>query len=81
MALNKCRLLESRNIADALALFYLPSIETLSVSIDNPTVFPWPFSSLPSPTTLESLEIFRLLESRLAPILSVTNNLKKLRYN
>lgn len=69
------------NTADALALFYLPNIETLSVSIDNPTSFAWPSSSPPKPTSLESLEIFRLRESRLAPVLSVATNLKKLKYN
>lgn len=81
MRLNEARLLETRNTADALALFYLTSIETLSVSIDNPTVFSWPSSSPPTPTTLKSLEIFCLRESRLASILSVTNDMKKLRYN
>ncbi|KAM0366010.1 hypothetical protein ACHAPK_009155 [Fusarium culmorum] len=69
------------NTADALALFYLPNIETLSVSIDNPTSFTWPSSSPPKPTSLKSLEIFRLRESRLAPVLSVATNLKKLKYN
>ncbi|KAF5562828.1 hypothetical protein FPHYL_5482 [Fusarium phyllophilum] len=73
--------LNPSNTADALALFYLPNIETLSVSIDNPTNFTWPFSSPPNPTSLESLEIFRLRESRLAPVLSATKNLKKLKYN
>ncbi|KAF5626139.1 catalase isozyme P [Fusarium sp. NRRL 52700] len=73
--------LDPSNTADALALFYLPNIETLSVSIDNPTNFTWPSSSPPKPTSLESLEIFRLRESRLAPVLSATSNLKKLKYN
>ncbi|KAF5712812.1 hypothetical protein FMUND_8246 [Fusarium mundagurra] len=73
--------LNPSNTADALALFYLPNIETLSVSIDNPTNFTWPSSSPPTPTSLKSLEIFRLRESRLAPVLSATKNLKKLKYN
>ncbi|KAF5977284.1 hypothetical protein FCOIX_6551 [Fusarium coicis] len=73
--------LNPSNTADALALFYLPNIETLSASIDNPTNFTWPSSSTPNPTSLESLEIFRLRESRLAPVLAVTQNLKKLKYN
>nr|CEG03090.1 unnamed protein product [Fusarium pseudograminearum CS3487] len=73
--------LDPSNTADALALFYLPNIETLSVSIDNPTNFTWPSSSPPKPTSLESLEIFRLRESRLAPVLSAAMNLKKLKYN
>ncbi|KAF4339289.1 hypothetical protein FBEOM_6825 [Fusarium beomiforme] len=75
------RILDPRNTADALALFYLPNIETLSVSIDNPTNFFWPSSSPPSPTSLKSLEVFRLRESRLAPILSTTANLNKFQYN
>ncbi|KAF9774187.1 hypothetical protein IL306_007863 [Fusarium sp. DS 682] len=81
MMIDEDRLLDPSNTADALALFYLPNIETLSVSIDNPTNFSWPSPSPPSPTSLQSLEIFRLRESRIAPILSSTTNLKKLRYN
>jgi hypothetical protein len=73
--------LDPSNTADALALFYLPNIEALSISVDNPTSFSWPSPSPPTPTSLKSLELFRLRESRLAPVLSATTNLKKLRYN
>ncbi|KAF4953316.1 hypothetical protein FGADI_6082 [Fusarium gaditjirri] len=73
--------LDPSNTADALALFYLPNIQTLSVSIDNPADFTWPSSSPPDPKSLESLEIFRLRESRLAPVLSAITNLKKLQYH
>ncbi|KAF4457881.1 hypothetical protein F53441_234 [Fusarium austroafricanum] len=73
--------LKPENTADALAFFYLPNIETLSISIDNPTNFSWPFSSPPNPASLKSLEIFRLRETHLAPILSVTKNLKELQYH
>ncbi|KAF5561473.1 hypothetical protein FNAPI_3628 [Fusarium napiforme] len=64
-----------------LCLFYLPSIQHLSTSIQNPTPFSWPGASAPNPVSLTSLDIFRLRETRLAPVLSVAKNLRKLRYN
>ncbi|PNP82806.1 hypothetical protein FNYG_04037 [Fusarium nygamai] len=64
-----------------LCLFYLPSIQHLSTSIQNPTPFSWPGASAPNPVSLTSLDIFRLRETRLAPVLSVAKNLKRLRYN
>ncbi|KAF4464696.1 hypothetical protein FALBO_8466 [Fusarium albosuccineum] len=73
--------LDPENTADALALFYLPKIQHLSVSIDNPTRFSWPSSAPPNPKFLSSLELHRIRESRILPILSVTEGLKKLRYN
>ncbi|KAI6762375.1 hypothetical protein HG530_008355 [Fusarium avenaceum] len=73
--------LDPENTAEALPLFYLPTIEHLSVPIDNPTQFSWPCSMPPNPSFLTSLELFRLRETRLGPILSATKNLKKLRYN
>ncbi|QPC73172.1 hypothetical protein HYE68_003924 [Fusarium pseudograminearum] len=81
LAIDDMHHLDPSNTADALALFYLPNIETLSVSIDNPTNFTWPSSSPPKPTSLTSLEIFRLRECRLAPVLSAATNLKKLKYH
>ncbi|KAF4986559.1 hypothetical protein FGRMN_10787 [Fusarium graminum] len=73
--------LHPENTAEALSLFYLPMIEHLSVPIDNPAQFSWPCSMPPNASFLTSLELFRLREIRLGPILSATNNLKKLRYN
>ncbi|RGP63753.1 hypothetical protein FSPOR_8359 [Fusarium sporotrichioides] len=73
--------LHPENTAEALSMFYLPNIRTLSLSIDNPVHFTWPAPSPPNPAFLTSLEIHRLRESRLAPILSATKGLKWLRYN
>ncbi|KAF5965102.1 hypothetical protein FBULB1_12406 [Fusarium bulbicola] len=72
---------EPDKIERDLCLFYLPSIRHLSTSIQNPTPFSWPCASPPTPVSLTSLDIFRLRETRLAPVLSATRNLKKLRYN
>ncbi|KAM3532839.1 hypothetical protein MY4038_003845 [Beauveria bassiana] len=68
------------NAADVLPLFYLPSIEDLSISIDNPAEFTWPASHAPSPSII-SLDIYRLRESRLGPVLSVLKALQKLHWH
>ncbi|KAJ3547609.1 hypothetical protein NM208_g1427 [Fusarium decemcellulare] len=73
--------LDPTNTADVLALFYLPNIQHLSISIDNPTHFSWPSRGPPDPRLLSSLEVHRIRESRMAPILSVAKGLRKLRYN
>ncbi|CZR38198.1 uncharacterized protein FPRO_06611 [Fusarium proliferatum ET1] len=72
---------EPDKVDQDLCLFYLPSIQHLSTSIQNPTPFSWPRTSAPNPVSLTSLDIFRLRETRLAPVLSAAKNLKKLRYN
>ncbi|KAG5742759.1 hypothetical protein H9Q69_014357 [Fusarium xylarioides] len=72
---------EPNKVDQDLCLFYLPSIQQLSTSIQNLTPFSWPCASTPNPVSLTSLDIFRLRETRLAPVLSVAKNLKKLRYN
>ncbi|KAH7258060.1 hypothetical protein BKA59DRAFT_389254 [Fusarium tricinctum] len=74
-------ILDPENTAEALSIFYLPNIQNLSVSIDNPVHFTWPGLLPPNPAFLTSLEIHRLRECHLAPILSATNGLKWLRYN
>ncbi|RFN49092.1 hypothetical protein FIE12Z_6733 [Fusarium flagelliforme] len=73
--------LDPENTAEALSTFYLPKLQSLSVSIDNPVQFTWPGSSPPDPAFLTSLDIYRLRECYLAPILSVTRGLKRLRYD
>ncbi|CAG7566023.1 unnamed protein product [Fusarium equiseti] len=72
--------LDPENTAEALSTFYLPNIRRLSVSIDNPVQFTWPNPLPPNPAFLTSLDIYRLRECYLASILSVTKNLKSLRY-
>ncbi|GKU23145.1 hypothetical protein FLAG1_11688 [Fusarium langsethiae] len=73
--------IDPENTEEALSMFYLPNIRTLSVSIDNPVRFTWPGPLPPNPAFLTSLEIHRLRECHLAPILSATKGLKWLRYN
>ncbi|RKL21916.1 hypothetical protein BFJ68_g2225 [Fusarium oxysporum] len=72
---------EPDKVDQDLCLFYLPCIQHLSTSIQNPTPFSWPCASAPNPVSLTSLDIFRLRETRLAPVLSATKNLRKLKYN
>lgn len=69
--------LDISNTADVLPFFYLPKIQCLSISIDNPAEFIWPAHS-PAPSSLVSLEIYRLREARLVPLLSVLKGLQKL---
>ena len=70
-----------KNTKAVLSLFYLPSIQELSVSIDSPADFSWPLPNRPTPLTLTSLEIHRLHELHLGPVLFVLQNLRRLRYN
>lgn len=66
-----------RKTADALSLFYLPAVERMSISIENPVQFSWPGHE-PNPRFLTSLKLYRIRESRLGPLLSVCTNLKTL---
>ncbi|EEU39961.1 uncharacterized protein NECHADRAFT_79716 [Fusarium vanettenii 77-13-4] len=69
------------NTLEALSLFYLPNLEHLTVCIDNPIEFSWPCSAPPNPLLLTSLELDRIRETRLEPLLSALKNLRKLQYN
>lgn len=73
--------LDPENTLEALSLFYLPNIEHISVCIDNPIEFSWPCSTPPNPLLLTSLELDRIRETRLEPLLSPLKNLRKLHYN
>ncbi|PKY01212.1 hypothetical protein P168DRAFT_242275, partial [Aspergillus campestris IBT 28561] len=70
-----------RNTADVLPLFYLPNIQHLSVSIENPVTFTWPTGHLPDPLNLTSLHLTSVWEIYLGELLSVTRNLKALNYH
>lgn len=70
----------AENTLDMLALFYLPSIRTLSIKIDNPIHFSWPFPAPPNPTSLRCLKLSRIRETRLEPLLSAIPNLETLVY-
>jgi hypothetical protein len=73
--------MRSYNTTDALSLFYLPSIQHISVSIDNPSSFAWPNPKPPIASTLQSLNLTMIRETNLGKILSATKNLKKLQWD
>ncbi|RJE26611.1 hypothetical protein PHISCL_01025 [Aspergillus sclerotialis] len=70
---------KTKNTADVLPLFYLPSLQCMSVSIRNPEVWTWP-TDLPVPSKLTFLNLTSIREGQLGEILAVTQNLKTLRW-
>jgi hypothetical protein len=64
----------------ALSLFYLPNLQHMSASIENPTTFLWPEAHLPTPSKLTSLDLTKVREVYLSELLSVTPNLERLRW-
>ncbi|PHH61917.1 hypothetical protein CDD81_7722 [Ophiocordyceps australis] len=69
------------NNADfVLPFFYLPSLEEVNISMDNPIEFNWPADTPPN-STVTSLILTRLREPHLKPLLSGTPNLKSLSWN
>lgn len=71
----------ANNASDVLPFFYLTGIQSLSVSIDTPLEFSWPAPASPAPSSLTRLELGRLRETRLAPVLSALDGLQKLHWN
>ncbi|KAJ3486920.1 hypothetical protein NLG97_g6522 [Lecanicillium saksenae] len=67
------------NAMDRLAFFYLPAIKSLSISIDDPDNFAWP-GPPPTVSTLTSLQLDKIREPNLGPILEATPNLKQLNW-
>ncbi|VUC37275.1 unnamed protein product [Clonostachys rosea] len=81
---NEFRHCNFNNAADVLPFFYLPSLQTMSVSIDNPVTWAWPHSDNATPllpSSLTSLELFRLRETRLQHLLAPLKSLKKLHWH
>ncbi|OGM49581.1 hypothetical protein ABOM_001750 [Aspergillus bombycis] len=70
-----------RNTADALSLFYLPSVERIRVLVDNPATFMWPGKYSPNPSRLISLDLTGLREGHLGKVLSVTQGLRELQWD
>ncbi|PON23623.1 hypothetical protein TGAM01_v207567 [Trichoderma gamsii] len=70
---------KTKNTADVLPLFYLPSVQSISVEVDNPVTFSWP-THRPSPSNITALDLQILREGLLGCILAVTENLKTLRW-
>lgn len=77
---NEYRQRTVNNSADVLPFFYLPAIHDLSVSIDNPKDFSW-HDRAPTPSSLRSLEVYRLRENRLGPLLTTLSGLQKLHWH
>lgn len=76
-----------KNVVDFLPLFYLPSVERISVAIHNTTTPSWP-STLPWPTihpsscsSLRSLKLDVVREPLFGPLLLVTDQLQSLNGN
>lgn len=71
----------SRDLADVLPLFYLPFIESISASIDNPVdEFAWPATQPPTCSTLRKLALTDLREGFLGQILSAADKLQSLEW-
>ena len=69
---------DGKNIPAVLPFFYLPSLERMSASIENPEPLTWPVAELPAPEKLEFLDLRIGCQEQLGEILSVNQNLKVL---
>lgn len=73
-----------KNVADFLPLFYLPSVERISVAVHNtttpswPPTLPWPTIYPPSCSNLRSLKRDAVREPLLGPLLLATDQLRSL---
>lgn len=69
-----------KNSPDILGWFYLPSVQRLRLSIDNPLGFTWPSPLPPQPQHLRTLCLDQIREYRALPILSACTGLKELKW-
>ncbi|KAK7415738.1 hypothetical protein QQX98_005651 [Neonectria punicea] len=74
------RYTDLRNTVDVLPLFYLPSVERITASIDNPVTFAWPVARPPSLSKLTSMNLTMIREGNLGQVLSAASGLQKLRW-
>ena len=65
-----------KNTADILPLLYLPNVQRMSISVQNPDEFTWPAAHLPVPSRLTSLCLTAVREGCLGELLAVTPNLE-----
>jgi hypothetical protein len=73
--------MRTRNTADVLPLFYLPSVQHISAAMDNPDGrLTWPAPDPPSPSSLHHLKLTSTREPFLDPLLSVTDQLQTLHW-
>ncbi|KAL4733319.1 hypothetical protein BDV11DRAFT_89153 [Aspergillus similis] len=70
-----------KNTADILPYLYLPNLEHLSASIENPAQLSWPAPHKPLAAKLMSLELTHIREYYLAELLSVTPSLRALKWH
>ena len=70
-----------KNTDEVLPFFYLPALQHLSLSIDNPISFAWPALHPPSLSTLVFLDVTYLRETHLRQILLHTKILKTLKWS
>lgn len=69
-----------KNTADILPFFYLPNLQHVSASIENPDKWAWPAPHAPVPPKLKSLDLTNIREGYLGEILAVTKSLQTLRW-
>jgi hypothetical protein len=71
---------KTKNTADILSFFYLPNLQHMSASIENPDKWSWPAPHAHAPTLskLKSLDLRKIREGYLGEILAVTKNLETL---
>lgn len=70
-----------KNTDEVLPIFYLPALQHLSITIDNPVSFAWPAQKSPTLSTLVSLDVAYLRENHLRQIFSLTTGLKTLKWS
>lgn len=71
-----------KNTLNLLPIFYLPFVQNISASIEDPAQhgFAWPAAWEPSPSNLTSLYLGYIREGHLAQILSTTSSLRTLHW-
>lgn len=67
-----------KNTAGILPFFYLPNLQHVYASIQNPAKWEWPAPHAPVSSQLKSLDLITIREGYLGEILSVTKNLETL---
>jgi hypothetical protein len=77
---SQFRVMFGKNTVNVLPFFYLPEIQTLSVTLDNPIAFDW-ITRMPDPSTITWLNLGSIRETHLGRVLSVTRGLITLRWD
>lgn len=64
---SQFRVMFGKNTVNVLPFFYLPEIQTLSVTLDNPIAFDW-IIRMPNPSTITSLNLGSIRETHLGRV-------------